>query len=208
MRRFLFVVLINFSLSIFAQTYQRNSGETKELFAERLKPIRNSGIQGEVLEVSRWNSLVKPVFAFYDYSEPGIENGKKNGFNYTYVDGYIFVPVANSRYAKIFIDTYAEEGATAEIESVFFANVDKDLDKELGVLVSWDQSRHYGMSGKLYQVYFYDYPKFISKNIKLKPIEMKKFKMEFDGTNDAGEKSGAIFNTTSKIKAELKRLGF
>ena len=208
MRRFLFVVLINFSLSIFAQTYQRNSGETKELFAERLKPIRNSEIQGEVLEVSRWNSLVKPVFAFYDYSEPGIENGKKNGFNYTYVDGYIFVPVANSRYAKIFIDTYAEEGATAEIESVFFANADKDLDKELGVLVSWDQSRHYGMSGKLYQVYFYDYPKFISKNIKLKPIEMKKFKMEFDGTNDTGEKSGAIFNTTSKIKAELKRLGF
>lgn len=208
MRKFLFLVFINLGVSIFAQSYQRNIGETKELFVERLKPIQNSEIQGEVLEVNQWNSLVKPVFAFYEYSETGIENGKKNGLNYTYVDGYIFAPVANNRYAKIFIDTYAEEGATAYIESVFFANADKDLDKELGVLVSWDQSRHYGMSGKLYQVYFYDYPKLISKNIKLKPIEIKKFKMEFDGTNDAGEKSGAIFNTTSKIKAELKRLGF
>lgn len=194
--------------NVSAQTFQRDIGETKEDFVKRIRPIQNAEIQGEVLEVKQWNNLANPIFAFYEYIEEGIEKGKPNGLKYSYVDGYLFVPTENNRYKKIFVDSYAEEGATAYVESVFFANVDKDSDKELGVLCSWDQSMHYGISGKLYQVYFYDFPKSNDKNPKLKPINVKGFKFEFDGTNDADKKSVAKFNTAAKIKAELKRLGF
>ncbi|UQB70291.1 hypothetical protein [Epilithonimonas zeae] len=191
-----------------AQTFQRNVGESREDFVKRIKPIQNAQIQGEVLEVKQWNNLANPIFAFYEYSEEGIEKGKPNGLNYSYVDGYLLIPSENNRYNKIFIDTYAEEGATAYVESVFFANADRDADKELGVLCSWDQSMHSGISGRIYQVYFYDFPKATDKISKLKPIQIKGFDFEFDGTNDAGERSVAKFNTAAKIKAELKRLGF
>ncbi len=191
-----------------AQTFQRNVAESKEDFAKRIKPVQNAEIQGEVLEVQQWNTLSNPVFAFYEYSEKGIEKGKSNGLNYSYVDGYLLIPTGNNRYKKIFIDTYAEEGATAYVESVFFANADHDADKELGILCSWDQSMHYGISGKIYQVYFYDFPKSSDKVSQLKPLSVNGFDMEFDGTNDSGERSVAKFNTAAKIKAELKRLGF
>jgi len=208
LRSIYFIFSVIFSLNVSAQTFQRNVGETKENFIKRIKPVQNAEIQGEVLEVKQWNNLANTMFAFYEYTEEGIEKGKPNGLKYSYVDGYLLIPSENSRYKKIFIDTYSEEGATAYVESVFFANVDRDSDKELGILCSWDQSMHYGISGKIYQVYFYDFPKAADEISKLKPIQVKGFDFEFDGTNDAGERSVAKFNTTAKIKAELKRLGF
>ncbi|WP_027385023.1 hypothetical protein [Epilithonimonas caeni] len=191
-----------------AQTFQRNVGESKEDFVKRIKPVQNAEIQGEVLEVKQWNSLANPIFAAYEYSEKGLEKGRPNGLNYSYVDSYLLIALGNKRYKKIFIDSYPEEGATAYVESVFFANADRDPEKELGILCSWDQSMHYGISGKIYQVYFYDYPKTTDKISKLKPLQIKGFEMEFDGTNDTGRRSVAKFDTAAKIKAELKRLGF
>ena len=188
--------------TIKSQNFKRLNNETAQSFAERMKPISNSEISGEVLEVKNWNEHKNLIFVFY------LLRYNRKDWEETYLDGYIFVPVGNNLYRKIFIDRYAQEGADAEVESVFFANTDKDGQKELGILCSWNQSMHYGISGRLYQPYFYD--GISAKQKSLKPITTfeKIFPMEFDGSNDEDKESVAKYKTADQIKKQLRKLGY
>lgn len=194
-----FIVLF---CTIKSQNFKRLSNESLQSFAERMKPIPNSEISGEVLEIKNWNGKKNLIFVFY------LLRYDRKDWVETFLDGYIFEPVGNNVYRKIFIDRYAQEGADAEVWSVFFPNADKDSRKELGILCSWNQSMHYGISGRLYQTYFYD--EILDKQKTLKPITTfeKIFPMEFDGSNDEDKESIAKYKTAEQIKNKLKKLGY
>lgn len=197
------IVFLNLTDS-FCQSLNRNIGESAEKFVERTMTTDNSKITGKVIE-TKWNSETV-IFAFIAVEE--IQKNVTEQNVETNVEGNVFIPISENLYRKILIDSYVEEGAVAEIESVFFSNVDKDKQKELIVLCKWNQDRHaYPISGNLYQVYFYD------ELIKTPKVLIKinldnKFPLEFDGTDDAGKISKAKYTNAEKIKQKLKQLGF
>ena len=197
------IVFLNLTDS-FCQSLKRNIGESAEKFVERTMTNDNSKITGKVIE-TKWNSETV-IFAFI-----AVEEIQKNGTEHnveTNVEGNVFIPISENLYRKILIDSYVEEGAVAEIESVFFSNTDNDKQKELIVLCKWNQDRHaYPISGNLYQVYFYDDLKKTPKVLTKINLD-NKFPLEFDGTDDAGKISKAKYTNAEKIKQKLKQLGF
>lgn len=206
-KRLLFPILIVSLTNSFSQSWKRNIGESAEQFANRILTSKNSIITGKVIE-TKWN-LETVIFAFVSVEE--IEKNGSAQHLETTVDGYVFIPISENLYRKVLIDYFLEEGAVAEVESVFFSNADKDKQNELIVLCSWDQNRHAApISGKLYQVWVYD--NVVQNNIpeKLKYLNdfEKIFTAEFDGTNDAGETTKAKYTYAAKIKQKLKELGF
>jgi hypothetical protein len=205
MNKILLAIALLLSLNSFSQEFKRLPNETIEDFAGRYK-TDSSKLSGKVVE-GRWNKQ-DAVFAFYADKE--IENINDKNVEVEFIEGYIFIKTAENVYNRIYIDRYFPEGADAEIESVFFANADNDKEKELIVLCSWDQNRHAApISGKLYQIYFYDNinSQNLPKTLAVLNLETT-FKFEFDGTNDAGEVSKAKYINVYQIKQELKRLGF
>jgi hypothetical protein len=73
------------------------------------------------------------MIAFYD------TEFEQAGQGYRQVAGYIYLLESANRYQKILIDNFGPEGGDPKIESVFFANADKDETKELIVICSWPQ---------------------------------------------------------------------
>lgn len=208
MKKLLLLAILIFNLTnSFCQSLKRNVGETAEEFVARTMTNDNSKITGKVIE-TKWNSETV-IFAFIAVEE--IQKNAKEQFVETNVEGYVLVSINENLYRKVLIDSYGEEGAVAEIETVFLSNADKDKQKELIVLCSWDQNRHAApISGKLYQVWVYDnliLNKIPDKLKSLNDLE-RLFAGEFDGTNDAGEKSKAKYTNAAKIKQRLKQLGF
>jgi len=208
MKKLLLLAIIFFNLThSFCQSLKRNIGESAEKFLVRTITTENSKITGKVIE-TKWNSETV-IFAFV-----AVEEIQKNGtekYVETNVEGYVFIPISENLYRKVLIDSYGEEGAVAEIESVFFSNADKDKQKELIILCSWNQNRHAApISGKLLQVWVYDNVVLNKIPEKLKSLNdlERLFAGEFDGTNDAGETSKAKYTNAAKIKQRLKQLGF
>ena len=197
------IVFLNLTDS-FCQSLKRNIGESAEKFVERTMTNDNSKITGKVIE-TKWNSETV-IFAFIAVEE--IQKNVTEQNVETNVEGNVFIPISENLYRKILIDSYVEEGAVAEIESVFFSNTDKDKQKELIVLCKWNQDKHaYPISGNLYQVYFYDDFKKTPKVLTKINLD-NKFPLEFDGTDDAGKISKAKYTNAEKIKQKLKQLGF
>ncbi len=201
---FLFLLIIN-QIS-FGQQYTRLKNESVEDFIERVKPKKDSDISGKIVETKKWNSNENLIFAFYLVKS--INKSNKETFAETFLEGYIFEQISENEYKRIFIDSYGQEGADAEIETLFFSNADKDKSKELIILCSWDQSHHYGISGKLYQVYVYDEIGKKSENLKKIDKFEKIFGTEFNGIDDSGEKHKAKYMNVYQIKEKLKKLGY
>ena len=208
MKKLLLLVILILNLTnSFGQSLKRNIGESAEKFAERILTTKNSIITGKVIE-TKWNSETA-IFAFVAVEE--IQKNESEQYVEINVEGYVFIPISENLYRKVLIDSYGEEGAVAEIESVFFSNADKDNQKELIILCSWDQNRHAEpISGKLLQVWVYDNVVLNKIPEKLKSLNdlERLFAGEFDGTNDAGETSKAKYTNAAKIKQRLKQLGF
>ena len=199
------VILILSLTNSFGQSLKRNIGESAEKFVERTMTTEKSKIPGKVIE-TKWNSETV-IFAFIAV-EVVLKNTKEK-ITTTNVNGYLFVPTGGNFYHKIFIDSYENEGAVAEVESVFFSNADKDKQSELLIMCTWDQSRHYNISGKFYHTSVYDNIDLKNMPEKLKRLnKFEKIFEEFDGTNDSGETSIAKYTNAVKVKRKLKELGF
>ncbi len=198
-----------FSAAAMAQTFHRNAGETAAEFASSILPNDSARLVGQVLETKGWDSTKNCIIAFYAATIQ-MTPPQKEAFKENVVLGCMFVPLTDGQYRRVWIDTFMEEGATPYIESVFFANADKDKTKELVILCSWDQNRHATISGKSYQVFFYDQLNVAKLPDNLKPLHHldKIFKYEFEGTNDAGQKSIAKYKRFEDIKKKLKALGY
>lgn len=94
------------------------------------------------------------------------------------------------------------------IESVFFANADKDLAQELIIIASWEQ-RHYEVKGTLFRTYVLDNTT-IEKSLDLKLLEKvsKKLGGGCECSWSDGTTSTAKFSTPTGVLNELIRLGY
>jgi len=206
MRHIITILATLFSISVsFGQSLIRQENETAEMFANRLKP--DSTIAHTVIETRQLDTSKNVIVAFYKKTIYEVRQMK------TYVDhsqydimlGYIFIPTSDKNYEKIFIDTIPPDGGDPEIISIFFANADRDKNKELIVLCKYEQ-RHYDYDGDLYETYIFDYYK-----DKMQFKYLSKLSETFFGC-DCGWKNGktetAKYKTAKAIKTKLKKLGF
>src|SRR5690348_1852413 len=130
MRRSVIFLIFNLLFSsAWADSVEKNIGESSQVFAARLAP-KNGAISHTVIETSEWNLQAPAIIAFYEHPPaPG------DATEVT-VTGYVFVPVSATKYEKILIDRYGAEGGDPRIESAFFASTDKTKEKKLIVIVS------------------------------------------------------------------------
>jgi hypothetical protein len=201
MKYYSIIIFLFFTFYCKSQIFSRNPDESLQEFAEKYKPDSKAISKGDVLETSLWYQNKKTIFCFYKtYTKSDEEDN--------FLQGYLFLPLEANKYKRILIDSYYPEGNDASIESIFFANVDKDADKELIIICKWPQKLALN-KGNLFQVFAYDNFDVNAEKIQkeLVPIQKinNKFKIEFDGYQD-GKKKLAKYNTAAKVRARLKQL--
>jgi hypothetical protein len=204
MKYLLLVLTVLISPQVSGQLFQKNKTETIQEFVNRVKPNDSATITGDVIETTLWEKDKKIIICFFE-TEVKINDTDIEPCT----EAYAFIPTNNNNYNRILIDDYLQEGANVQITSVFFANVDKDVKKELVIICNWPQ-RHYDVSGNLYQTFFYDNLDLnITNQKKIIPITKfdKYFKIEFDG-NSEGKIVKAKYTTATQVRKKLKTLGY
>lgn len=184
---------------------QRNEAETTEQFAERLKP-ENSKISHKVIS-AQWNSL-PVIIAFYDQTYKLSKNQDPDQTNYHRIIATLFVENQKNNYNKVIINTFDTDGGSPKIETILFANADKDVSKELITIVSWELSSQ-EVSGTIYKTFIYDD---LLKNKSDKPVFLKEISTKLDGGCECsfsdGRNKKAKLKTAKDIKVELLKLGY
>lgn len=181
----------------------RESNESAETFVLRVqKELKNREepiqFNHPVIETENWLEKINVIIAFFEKQEeeePDI------------IEGHLFISKDQQNYQSVLIEEYGPEGNKAQIVSVFFANADKDYEKELVVLCSWEQSIKGMIEGELYRTYIYD--NFDSNSIPEKLVYLEEssnyFSLEFDGIQE-GETKKAKYKTAQSIKKKLKKI--
>ena len=206
MRRFIFVVtLLLLKTFSFGQGLQRQSNETAEQYAIRSKP-GGSVVTHKIIE-TKWNS-VPVIIAFYDQTYKLPKQNDPDQQEYQRIVTQIFIGVDSLRYNPALIDTIYGEGGAPNIETVFFANADKDKEKELVLIVSWRQ-QHHDVSGTLYGTFIFDN----LTSIHQKRLNyLKDISKQLDGGCDCdwsdGTSKKAKFKTAKEIQKRLLQLGY
>lgn len=198
----LLLIITTFS---FGQPVERLYKESTEQFVTRFKP-ENSKLSLSVLD-TKWD--MKPVIiSFYEQTYKLPVQDDPDQQDYSRVIGEIFFQTDSNHYNRFIVDTIESEGGDPKIESVFFANADKDKNKEVIIIVSWPQV-HAGVRGTLYGTYVYDD---LLKNSEKKLRYIKNISQKLSGGCECkyedGKSGKAKFKKAPDIKAELKRLGY
>lgn len=203
--KYIFIVLFSLLLSTisYGQVVNRYDNETTEQFVKRLQPI-HSELTSKVIETN-WNSI-PVIIAFYMQTYKLPKENDPDQDDYMRIIARLYVQQKPNEYKNFLIDTINSEGGDPRVESVFFANADKDKATELVLLISWEQ-HHFDIDGTLYGTFVYD--DVLMPHLKLNFMKAisKKLDGGFDGFTE-GTKVTAKFKTAYSIKAELKRLGF
>lgn len=114
-----------------------------------------------------------------------------------------FVPEGHG-YRIVDIDTFEEEGGTAEISAIAFANADHDKAQELIVLAAWPV-QHYDVEGTLYEVRAFD-------DLKAGAHSLPAVSKHFDGGCDCNRRDEKPetyrYKTIAAIRKELSRMGY
>jgi len=125
-------------------------------------------------------------------------------------------------YTPVLIDTLRAPGIGVDIQSVFFANTDKDSEKELCILLTGRMNQNGGTGGELYLVNVYDD---IKKPFPARLTYLQDVSEKLDGGCDCTEygwdnKQGQVdfdniqgettarFHDAAGVKAALKKLGY
>ncbi len=187
------------------QPAERGYKEAIEQFATRYIPADAQLLPGAI--ETKWNG--KPVvIAFFEQTyklsvqdDPGQEEYKR-------VIGKIFFQTDSNLYNQLIIDSIESEGGAPKVEAVFFANADKDKNKELVVLVSWPQL-HADVRGTLYGTYIYDdLLKTSEKKLCFKRSISQKLSGGCECTYENGKTKKAKYKKAADIRSALKRLGY
>lgn len=201
-----------------AQTYLRNSNETADAFVKRIYKVQE--LVHPVIETKEWDSVRKVIICFCVVDRPN-EN--------SVILGNLLIPMSKNKYQPILIDSFPYEDPTiwpTKIESVFFANADKDSAREI-VIQSTNVSHSrqvYSrlLEGTFYQTYVYDNPDLnnLQKRLPTFALLNKKFEEEFEGATydqDRPNKDGsprlikktkAKYKTVDAVRKALKEMGF
>jgi hypothetical protein len=206
MKRFYLTLVFSIlSLITFSQTYQRMPNESAEAFAKRIFKVDE--LAHPIIETKEWDSARKVIFAFIEQNFQGNDNYDEN--KESCVIGYCFIPISPDNFKRTLIDTFHENGGLPWIEAVFFANTDKDKEREIGILVRTDQiHRGAGVDGNFYDTYIYDKPDLATPSQQLKLFESLSSKFTcFDGSQGNKDYKGKYKNVAS-IRAALKQMGY
>lgn len=206
MRNVIYIaILFLFSTLSVGQTVQKLDSETMKQFVERNKP-NNSALNLGVIE-KKWNSNTV-LLAFYDQTYKLSKESDTEHQDYHRIIATLFFREGKNNYRKILIDTIDSEGGDPKIETVFFANADKDLEQEIVIIASWEQ-RHYDFGGTLYRTLIFDN---VLSDDKKKMNYIKNISEKLDGGCQCDYRDGtskkAKFKTEDDIKSELIKLGF
>jgi len=177
---------------VIAQDFNRQPAESAQQFAVRALQLPKDTSSPGVLE-TRWNGQ-KAIFVDY-----------VSGNDLEYV---ALIEQPTGAYRKVAITTGEEEGGTAQIAAVGFANADRDAAQELVVILTWPV-QHYDVEGTLYEVRIFDDVKPGDTQARfLKSVSDRFGANTCDCNRRDGKPERYQFKTIAKIKAELKRLGF
>ena len=201
----LIILLAILPTASFGQTIQRLKTETVDQFVTRLKP--DSSVLTHKVIQTNWNSK-SAIIAFYDQTYKLPVKNDPDQQDYHRVVATIFIQADSSHYNKFLIDNFDSEGGDPNIETIFFANADKDPEKEIIIIVSWEQ-RHYDVDGTLYGTFIFDN---LLTNPQMKLYFLKDVSKKLDGGCECswrdGETKKSKFKTAADIKAELLKLGY
>jgi hypothetical protein len=203
----IFIATIVGTLSAFGQTLKRQTDEAAEAFANRFKPD-SAELVNTVIETNRLDTATKIIIAFYKKTIYQVRQTD------TYVDpiqydkhdiliGFAFLSLGGNIYEQKLIDTIHPDGGNPEIIAVFFANADKDKERELFILCKYEQ-RHYDYGGAFYGTLIYDYK--IGNFEFLEKLSDTFWGCECGWRNGKTEK--AKYKTAKDVKARLSKLGY
>jgi hypothetical protein len=185
MRLMILAIFLICTLECFSQ--KRNAGESVSGFIGRIKPD-STELAHPVIETAKEKFIV--AYFTKQEKEP-------------YLIGYLYIPTGVNSYKQVLIDSIYPEGGDPEIVSIFFANADKDRDKELIVICKYEQ-RHYDFSGAMYETFIYDYAKGETGYL-------DKLSKKFDGCECSwreGKTEKAKYKAAADVKAALKKMGY
>ena len=190
-----------------SQAVTRLPGENAETFVRRVFTIEDE-LPHPVIETAEWDTAKKVIIFFKRFDDGNI--------------GYLLTPVENNTYATTIIDSFFELGGEGfpVIETVFFANADKDSAREIIVMIKargrWPKfSEKYG-EGFYYDNYVYDNPVIQTPAARLHHFEELSDKLSagFEGSlyrSKDGKfikKETAKYKDVASIRAALKQMGY
>ncbi len=192
------------SVGASGDTITRSPQENDRQFAAGYAPDEASAVV-HVASARVWGFERPVVAAFYEHPVIYADKNKNYGNdpNEKEVLGILFLPTSSTEYRQLEIDGYGPEGATAQINSVFFSNTDLQSDKRLFVMVSWHTN-----AGVLYRTYIYEKPQLPPTAERLSFLERlsQQFAMECDHCPYGDHpNSPAKYKTAADVKAELRR---
>ncbi|PXA95551.1 hypothetical protein DMC47_19255, partial [Nostoc sp. 3335mG] len=115
---------------------------------------------------------------------------------------------ADGSWRRIAVTDAEEEGGTAEVAAIGFANADRDADRELIVLLKWPQV-HYDYGGAFYEVRLFDTPRPGQKALTFLVAPSRIFGgIGCECMGRDGSSSTFRFKTIALIKHELTRRGY
>jgi hypothetical protein len=145
-----FIALLFISSHSFCQNIQRQENETAEVFINKVIPD-SAVLAHQIISTNIWTKKSKSFIAFYE------DKRKKTNSHCNEIIGHLYFSLDNRNYKDLIITSVEEDGGCVEIVAVFFANADKDKEKELVVLCKYEQ-RHYDYNGAFYETLILDDP--------------------------------------------------
>jgi len=203
------ILTLTLVLASESQTFQRLTNESAETFIKRIYKVEE--LSHPIIETKEWDTSKKVIICFIEF-----ESNEGGG-----VLGYLLTPTTNQIYKQTLIDTFFQGGGASsrKIETVFFANADKDKSREIIVMTkAMAHSPRYAdndLQGYFYESYIYD-----NYNLQAPPNSLTQFKklseefQEFEGiANDSKtgrflRKEKAKYKDSKAIRLKLKQLGY
>ncbi|MEJ7828567.1 MAG: hypothetical protein WKF91_10235 [Segetibacter sp.] len=200
----IFIAMIFVTPTAFGQTLKRQENETAEIFANRLKPDTTE-LAHSVIETRSLDTEKKIIIAFYNKTiyEVRQMDTYVDHSQYNILIGYVFIPLGDNNYERKLIDTIPPDGGDPEILAIFFANADKEKDRELVILCKYEQ-RHYDYGGAFYEAFIYDYSK--GEFHILQMLSKKFWGCECGWRN--GKTKKAKYKTAKNVRAGLSKMGY
>ena len=198
-----------------AQTFTRSPGETAQKFAERALNLPADSAETDrdahILETT-WNGRTV-VFVDYLVTTKTFDARQKETVEDTNRFLVALEDTGHGVFRKLDVTLGEEEGGIADIAAIGFANADKDLEKELVVILKWEQALHADYAGTEYEVRIFDNAAPSQSRLAYLQSVSKQFggnicDCEYDDGAGRVRKQRARYKTVADVNKHLKELGF
>lgn len=206
MNKLLSLTAVFICTNLFGQTYIRHTNELSDAFVKRVFNVEE--LSYPIIETKEWDSLKKVILCFVPYTKT-IKYGNETEEE-TFIVGYVLILTAPNTYRQVLIDTITEDyGGAPIVETVFFANADKDKEREIAVMISYTSfHKGAGIDGTYYETRIYDNPDLLVPTKKLKYLEKLSNQFYCFEGDTQGKASKCKYKDFKAIRIKLKELGF